>query len=208
MRLPFAKPVTLVKNSGTPTEQRLPVHGTVQPDKGYFPPTTPVEEGDVVEALDPRGGLQRLKVARVKIYSAGTRADHLEVVWGDMALPTGRSGSSRSGSVIQNFHGPVGAVQTGDGSTANVVQTVGDQLSEIAPLLDSILRGATELSAGAQQDLVEQIEDLRAELDSAKAKPSRIKAFLVAMWQVGKDVATVAPKILDLAKLGHPLLPK
>lgn len=210
MSLPFFKPVTLVRNPGSPTEQKLAVQGNVQPDKGFFPANTPIYEGDVIELPDPRGGTQRLTVAHVKVYSAGNALDHLEAVWDRVNLsPTNNCASVRSGSVIQNFNGPIGAVQTGDGATANVVQNVGAQFSEIAPLLDSVLRASADLSATAQQEVREQVNELRGELAEVKPKPSRVKAFLAAMWQVTKDVATVAPKVLELAeKLGYPLLPK
>jgi hypothetical protein len=199
--LPFSRPVTLVRNPGTSAEQRLTVEGSVQAERGFFPATTPMHEGDIIETPDPRGGFQRLTVAHVKIHATGSDLDHLEVAWGGVVS------KARSGAVIQTFHGPVGVVQTGNGVTANVIQNVGAQVSEIGSLLESVLRASADLEANAEQEVREQVADLRAELAEAAPRSSRVRAFLGAMWQVTREVATVAPKVLDVAeKLGYPIL--
>ena len=83
MALPFQKPVTLVKNPGSPEESRATVQGHIQPDKGYFPPDTQVSEGDVIEVPDRRGGVRRLVVGHINVHDYGSDLDHLEVVWGE-----------------------------------------------------------------------------------------------------------------------------
>jgi uncharacterized protein (TIGR02391 family) len=81
-KLPFSKPVTLIKQVGEPNESRQTVDCSVQDDRGRFPVNVPVFEGDVIELPDPRGGVRRLRVARVKIHDSGVM-NHIEVTWGE-----------------------------------------------------------------------------------------------------------------------------
>lgn len=83
MELPFSKPVVFVKNAGAPDESRQTVQCSVHAEKGYFSVTTPVFEGDIIETPDPRGGVMRLHVAKVKVNAVGSDVDHIEVSWGD-----------------------------------------------------------------------------------------------------------------------------
>jgi hypothetical protein len=111
-------------------------------------------------------------------------------------------------SLNQTFNGPIGTVQAGERSSANVVQNIGVQVSEMEQLLQAVQDAATDLGPGAQQGFQEQLDDLRNEIRSLKPKSSRVKAFLAVMWQAASTVGAVAPKVLELAeKLGYPLLP-
>jgi uncharacterized protein (TIGR02391 family) len=78
------KPVLLVKNPGTPEETKTEILAQLSPERGLFLPETPVHEGDVIEAPDPRGGVRRLTVARVDIFERGPGGQlaYLKAHWG------------------------------------------------------------------------------------------------------------------------------
>ncbi len=92
---------TVVRQAGTPDERRLTVVGEVQPKKGFFPISTEIDVGDIVEVPDPRPDRDviRYRVGDVRVYQGYGRGDHLEVTWGPPqratrpaleALPLGR----------------------------------------------------------------------------------------------------------------------
>lgn len=74
-----------------------------------------------------------------------------------------------------NFHGAVGAVQTGSGAVANVQQVVGtDQLATLKNALQAIQAelGKASISSEEHDEAQELIENTIAEID--KPKPSRL----------------------------------
>lgn len=75
---------TVVKQAGTPDEGRLTVVGEVQPRKGFFPISTDVDIGDIVEVPDPRPDRDviRYRVGDVRVYQGYGHGDHIEVTWG------------------------------------------------------------------------------------------------------------------------------
>ena len=73
--------VTIIHGEGTADERRTDVRAHIQPKVGFFESTALIYEGDIVEALDPRGGVRRLLVSTVDIFT-GTRLDHIEAHWG------------------------------------------------------------------------------------------------------------------------------
>jgi len=77
--------VSVIKNAGTPEEERVQQKAHIQSAKGFFAVDAPIYEGDVVELPDPRGGLRRLTIAKVKIVKPpGMREmSHIEVTWGE-----------------------------------------------------------------------------------------------------------------------------
>ncbi len=95
----------------------------------------------------------------------------------------------------QTFNAPVGAVQTGAGATAAVRQDVGVAPRELAALLAE-LRPMLQDRPDAREALVE----LTAEAEASAPRPARLKAFAAALWAFTKDLATVAPKVLELAE--------
>jgi hypothetical protein len=109
-----------------------------------------------------------------------------------------------SATVIQHIHtfnAPVGTVQTGENSTANVVQGVGSPPLEIDALIQALLVASDTLSSEDRRQVHDQMGELRAELTSPAPKPSRIKAFLAGAWNAAENAT-----VLKLAeKLGHPL---
>ncbi len=82
MRMPGARRVTIIKNFGSGNEKRIPAMANIQPERGFFDVHDGIQEGDVVEVDDPRGGVRHLTVGEVKIWDQGTSLDHIEVRWG------------------------------------------------------------------------------------------------------------------------------
>lgn len=95
------------------------------------------------------------------------------------------------------FNGPVGAVQTGAQSTANVTQSVGFNAAEVTTLIAE-LRAVLPRD---RDDLHETVADLEAEASASQPKQSRIRSSLAFLWTASKDIATVAPFVLQLAKI-------
>jgi uncharacterized protein (TIGR02391 family) len=89
MRMPGDRKVTLVKGLGSETETRQEIVGNIQPKKGFFGVTAPIEVGDIVEDVDPRttGGFLRHSVEDVEIYQGHGALSHIEVTWGQPSRP-------------------------------------------------------------------------------------------------------------------------
>jgi hypothetical protein len=110
----------------------------------------------------------------------------------------GKSTDHFASSVTQYvFNAPVGAVQTGAQSTASVNQHIGFDHTHVAQLLAAI---RSALPPG-RAELHETIADLEAEVAAPQPKPSRLRSSLTYLWTGAKDIATVAPFMLDLAKI-------
>lgn len=76
---------------------------------------------------------------------------------------------------INNFNGPVGAFQQGDQNTANVVQTFGTDISEVAALLAQL----RELFVPEHRESgLEYVDALEDELQKKEPKESRLRLFL------------------------------
>ncbi len=109
--------------------------------------------------------------------------------------------------VVQHFNGPVGAVQTGNNNTAQVVQQSGASIQEIVSLLDALKKEAGSLPKEVQGEIVEHIDDLSAEMKGAQ-KPSRLKAGILALFHASKSAVDFSLKVVGLAnKLGFKLPP-
>lgn len=87
--------------------------------------------------------------------------------------------------VHQHFHGPVGAVQTGERSTATVHQTIGPGMAEVVALVER-LRAA--LPAG-RDDLLELADALEDE--ARRAAPKR--SLMVAMAERVQRILEAIP---------------
>ena len=81
------------------------------------------------------------------------------------------------GSSTFHFHSAVGAVQTGHGSTTNVVQHIGTQeretLLKALALVKDALSKLPDTSGVSKTEIVEVVEDAHAEIQ--KPAPNRIK---------------------------------
>lgn len=110
--------------------------------------------------------------------------------------------------IIQNFTGPVGAVQTGTHATANVTQDVGADLSDVLSLLEQLKSQIAELPQEQQEDASVSIEALEDELKLQDKNPKRIKAALAGLKGMARgaqgtaaffsQVATLAQQLKDL----------
>ncbi len=86
-------------------------------------------------------------------------------------------GATAEGSSTFHFHSAVGAVQTGHGSTANVVQHIGTQeretlLQALAVVKDALSK-LPDTAGASKAEIVEMVEDAHAEIQ--KPAPNRIK---------------------------------
>lgn len=93
------------------------------------------------------------------------------------------SGSATTkGNLVLNFHGPVGAVQTGAGSTATVTQHLGDSekdaLLKALDLVERLLSAIEAAGGPPRVQLEEIVTDCRAEI--AKPTPNRLKITSLA----------------------------
>lgn len=95
------------------------------------------------------------------------------------------------------FNGPVGAVQTGAQSTANVNQTIWFDHAQVAQLMASIRSALPSDRA----ELHDTLADFEAEVAAPQPKPSRLRSSLTYLWNGAKDIATVGPFVLQLAKI-------
>lgn len=111
-----------------------------------------------------------------------------------------------------NFHGPVGVVQNGPGSTANVQQWVQGDTAALQSALDTLrvaLERAQGLEADTQQELVANVERARAELSEEKPNKGKLLLWLGGIGAVVQVAGSIQPayaavKVLASA-LGIPL---
>jgi hypothetical protein len=89
--------------------------------------------------------------------------------------------------IQQIFNAPVGTVQAGNNNNAyvNQVNNIGTEIQDAIQELKSLIGSLPE---NRQNDVSEVIEDLQAEIANP-TKPSRLKSSLIALWQLGRDVA-------------------
>jgi len=144
------------------------------------------------EYLDKEGLIEIMSMDGV------TQITHQGVTEVEAALQApGRPTDHFSPLVIQNvFNAPVGAVQTGSGSTANVVQSINTNTADIVRLIASL----RALIPADRVDLSDAADELESEAKSGTPKPSRIRAYLSTLLQAGRDIGTIAPFAVQLMK--------
>jgi hypothetical protein len=103
--------------------------------------------------------------------------------------------------VIQTFLGPVGVVQTGNDNTANVTQHNTLDISEALKLIQELRQQALSLPQEKQEEAIEQLEDIEAEIQLPNPKPSRVKATMQAL----RNLASSTPKAVEFANAVHSL---
>jgi hypothetical protein len=104
------------------------------------------------------------------------------------------------GTVIQNYYGAVGAVQTGSHSTAVVTQHQNSNV-DLLPLAERLVTALEALpETPGRDDALEQAEMLREEARLQIPRPKRIKSFLSAIRVLARDAA-VDSASGDIAKL-------
>jgi hypothetical protein len=146
-------------------EARDAIHGEVNEYKRHFDSElTVIVQTEIDKALQRAIDLQTGEVALfVSSYrEAATR-------------------QPESRAVTMNIHGPVGAIQTGDGASANVVQHFGAEEREI---VGHALRAVEDYlgSSGVEKpEVKEVVEDARRELVNDKPNVTKLKGFLVGL---------------------------
>ena len=111
----------------------------------------------------------------------------------------GAAGSTQSSYV---FHGPIGFVQTGAGSSANVVQNLGadDKKALLNAIQDikQLLEKAKEMAASDRQELTELLQESSNELKKPKPNSMRIRAILTQIGQAIQIFASLRPAYQSL----------
>ena len=99
----------------------------------------------------------------------------------------------RAGQAVFNFHGPVGAVQTGPGAVANVVQHIGphDRAEILRALaqLAAAIQALGQWSGPPREQVLELVDECRVEVE--RAEPNGLRIAAVAMG-IAAAVQTVA----------------
>jgi AbiTii-like protein len=100
-------------------------------------------------------------------------------------------------TVVHNvFNAPVGAVQTGANSTAQVAQPSGLSVGDVA-LLVAALRDAIPAD---REDVLAAVADLEEEVSLPSPKQSRLRSSLTFLWTAAKDISTVGQFVLQIAQ--------
>jgi hypothetical protein len=109
---------------------------------------------------------------------------------------------------IVNITGNVGAVQTGQGATANVTQIINPEgREELLQALDDIreyLESGGNLSGFSKEDVIELLDDSRAEIGKPNPNATRLMTYLMGIAAMIQTVADLKPtyEIIKLA-LSH-----
>ncbi|MFH1884360.1 MAG: hypothetical protein ABIL62_16815 [Planctomycetota bacterium] len=92
-----------------------------------------------------------------------------------------------------NFYGPVGAVQTGPGASANVVQNLStedkDALMNALDEIKESLKKVEDIATSEKEEIIEIVQESREELQKPKPNNMKIRTILT---QVGRTIQTFA----------------
>ncbi len=88
--------------------------------------------------------------------------------------------------VIQNFHGIVGSVQTGNQNVANVVQSI-NVGPDVIELLRQLRQHITDETPEKRQAGIELLEGLESEIKVPNQSKSRLKLYLEGLGSFVKD---------------------
>jgi hypothetical protein len=96
-----------------------------------------------------------------------------------------------------NVYAPVGAIQTGAGSTATTSQTINMQeainLDNALAELEAAVNSSDALPTAPRNEVIEIIEDTRRELHREKPNASTLKALLSGTAETVRTVAALKP---------------
>ncbi len=113
---------------------------------------------------------------------------------------------------IITINGPVGALQTGPNSTANVTQNINANSAEIVRLLEQLKSNLSELPDEKQEDASDILETLQEEVESSEPDARKIsrsfKMLQRASRGIGKTTqwgANLTILITKLEELGIPI---
>jgi hypothetical protein len=102
--------------------------------------------------------------------------------------PQTSTGGGSIPSIVQNFHGPVGAVQTGAQSTANVTQTVGLRADTILALLKVARAEVHGLPAASRAEAGELLDEVEREVGSKQPSATRLRAFASSLQRIAEGI--------------------
>jgi hypothetical protein len=121
---------------------------------------------------------------------------------------TTQQGRTAEGSSTFNFHGPVGAVQTGPGSTANVVQPLEardkDALLQALALVREALSKLPDTAGVPKSEIVEMVDDMDTEVQKPTPNRSKMTSMLTT---VGKTIRVFESMTSAYQSLKTALLP-
>jgi hypothetical protein len=100
---------------------------------------------------------------------------------------------------IQNFYAPVGVVHTGQGNVTIQTQKVGLDGAEIGRLMKQMQGALSKVRVEQRTEVKELLEELDAEMKSAQPKQSRIKSYLLGIWNGTSDVAEFGANLAAIA---------
>ncbi len=123
--------------------------------------------------------------AELDLYVSGLRAQ---------AAKTMTSGQS---VINMNISGPVGAVQTGAGSTAHIAQNLGTEdriaLEAALAVLQDQLNNSTAINAGVQDEVQTLVDQSKTELKKEKPALAVLRAMLSSAATTIQTVADMQP---------------
>lgn len=124
----------------------------------------------------------------------GVTLSHKAVIEVEQSISNPTGGTEHfSSTVIQNFNAPVGSVQTGPHSTANVTQNFGSSASEVLALIPELRESLQALPPGDREEAIEIVDALEEEVQSPAPRKGRLKAFL---GQLGSFTANTASNVI------------
>ncbi|WP_405219014.1 hypothetical protein [Agrococcus sp. Ld7] len=154
-------------------------------DKAVFPATAPVEEGDLLERNDPRGGVIEYAIARYDFVKAPM--SHFEDQWDATLVRKGRVARSFAQPQIV-VHGGTNQFSIGDHNKMKQFNGAGSR--ELLEALDEAERSipCDDLSSDQVEAVQDAIADVRS-VASSDAKPSTMKRAIYGMSGVVDEVA-------------------
>jgi len=131
-------------------------------------------------------------------FGGGVTLSHKAIVEIERSLTNPTEATEHfSTTVIQNFNAPVGAVQTGPNSTANVAQNFGSNLSEVMALIAQLREQLSSLPSDVRQDAMDLVEGLDEEVQKPSPSKGKIRALLGQLAiSAGQTAATGAVTVL------------
>ncbi len=98
---------------------------------------------------------------------------------------------------VYNFNVPVGAVQTGQGSTANVTQIIGsddqEALLQAFDVVEKYIKSGATLSGFTREEVLELVEESRVEVNKPNPNGTRLKTSLMSIAVSIQTVAGLKP---------------
>ncbi len=124
------------------------------------------------------------------------------------------SGRGTTHQTIFQGNNHIGFVQSGSGTVSNFSQNVGQNLDDVAKLIDSLRTTAQSFPEGQREETLVTLDDLQEDLSHPdKQKPERIKIRLLRLLVIAGTIAGIVAgatdfgnNLLELAeKLGVPI---